>query len=120
MPSIWLRRAYIAPGRNDGQRILVDRLWPRGVSKETLNIDYWAKDLAPSKELRQWFDHQGDKWPEFQTRYYHELECQSDALIELRQYLAKGRITLIFAARDEQHNNAVALKNYLLAHAKES
>lgn len=120
MASIWLRRAYVAAGRNDGQRILVDRLWPRGVSKEALNIDYWAKDLSPSNELRKWFDHQVDKWPEFQTRFYHELDHQRVAVSELQQRLAAGRITLIFAAHDEQHNNAVVLKNYLLEHAKEN
>lgn len=115
MASIWLRRAYTPAGRNDGQRILVDRLWPRGVSKEELKIDCWAKDLAPSDELRKWFDHQADKWCEFQQRHHQELDQQSDAVDELCQRLHKGRITLVYAARDEQYNNAVSLKNYLLA-----
>lgn len=113
MTQIWLRRAYDDPGSADGQRILVDRIWPRGVSKETLRLDDWMKDIAPSDALRDWFDHDPDKWDEFKTRYAKELDDKEDAVATLRERLEAGRVTLIFGAKDETHNNAVALKAYL-------
>ncbi len=113
MGSIWIRRAYDAPGQTDGQRILVDRLWPRGVSKDDLKLDEWMKDIAPSNALRKWFDHDADKWEEFQNRYAKELEKLSDDVAALRKRLADGRVTLVYGAKDEEHNNAVALKAYL-------
>ncbi len=116
MTSIWLRRAYEAPGHSDGQRILVDRLWPRGVSKDSLKLDDWIKDVAPSDDLRRWFDHEVEKWDEFQKRYEKELDSCPEAVAMLRDRLAKGRVTLVYGAKDEAHNNAVALKAYLESH----
>lgn len=117
MTDIWLRRAYDPPGKSDGQRILVDRLWPRGVSKKDLELDDWLKDIAPSDELREWFGHDPDKWEEFKSRYAQELEDREDATSDLRARLAKGRVTLVYGAKDEEHNNAVALKAWLEANA---
>ena len=111
--AIKLKRAYESPSEDDGCRILVDGIWPRGVSKEDLAADLWLKDLAPSRDLRQWFDHDPDKWKEFQQRYFDELDAQDEALNELRERLAEGPVTLLFGARDEEHNQAVALKRYL-------
>lgn len=111
--DIRLKRAYDAPANNDGKRILVDGMWPRGVKKEEADIDEWLKDLAPSKELRQWFGHDADKWEEFQQRYKEELKDCPDAMKQLREYHRNGRVTLVFAAKDEQHNNAVVLKHVL-------
>ncbi|MFP7571503.1 DUF488 domain-containing protein [Marivita sp. S2033] len=113
MTSIWLKRAYEEPGRSDGQRILVDRIWPRGVSKEDLDLDDWMKDIAPSDDLRDWFDHDPDKWDEFQKRYAKELDGKDDVVAELKDRLKEGRVTLVYGAKDEEHNNAVALKAYL-------
>lgn len=113
MTQIWVRRAYEPPGPSDGQRILVDRLWPRGVSKEKLDLDAWMKEIAPSDALRDWFGHDTDKWNEFRQRYAKELDKNDDIVAALRQRLDKGRVTLVFAAKDEAHNNAVALKAYL-------
>lgn len=113
MTSIWLKRAYDAPGSSDGQRVLVDRIWPRGVSKEDLELDDWMKDLAPSDELRKWFDHDADKWETFKKRYAKELDGMDDAVKKMRSRVEEGRVTLIYAAKDENHNNAVALKEYL-------
>jgi len=111
--AIKLKRAYESPGKDDGCRILVDGIWPRGVSKEDLAADLWLKDLAPSKDLRQWFGHDPDKWREFQRRYFAELGQQAEALDELRARLDAGPVTLLFGAKDEEHNQAVALKRYL-------
>nr|WP_298415384.1 DUF488 family protein [uncultured Halomonas sp.] len=111
--DIRLRRAYDAPANNDGKRILVDGMWPRGIKKEEADIDEWLKELAPSKGLRQWFGHDPDKWEEFQKRYREELKNCPDAMKKLRKYHQDGRITLVFAAKDEEHNNAVVLKHVL-------
>lgn len=113
MTQIWLKRAYEDPGRSDGQRILVDRIWPRGASKEALKLDEWMKDIAPSDELRDWFDHDPDKWEEFRTRYADELDEKDDAVSALRERLDESRVTLVYGAKDKKHNNAVALKAYL-------
>ena len=91
MTSIYLRRAYDEPGKTDGQRILIDRLWPRGVSKDELELDGWMKDLAPSDDLRKWFDHDPDRWDEFQARYARELDDRKEAVGAMRECLAKGR-----------------------------
>lgn len=110
---IKLKRVYEAPSPEDGLRVLVDRLWPRGLTKERAAVDVWAKDLAPSTELRKWFGHDPGKWSEFQTRYRKELHEKKDALHELEQQ-AKGKaVTLVYGARDEQHNEAVVLKKIL-------
>jgi uncharacterized protein YeaO (DUF488 family) len=96
--------------------VLVDRIWPRGLSKESLPLDAWLKDLAPSTELRKWFAHAPAKWPEFKARYFRELDAQPEATMQLLDLGRRGRLTLVFAAKDGQHNNAVALKEYLERH----
>lgn len=110
--TIFLKRAYEPPAKTDGVRILVDRLWPRGVTKSKASIALWLKDLAPSTELRRWFGHDPEKWPEFQKRYRAELKG-NPALPEIRKQSRQGDITLVYAARDELHNDAVVLKQVL-------
>jgi uncharacterized protein YeaO (DUF488 family) len=110
---IKIKRAYREPESTDGTRILVDRLWPRGLSKEKAKIDLWLKDIAPSTGLRKWFGHDPGKWKEFQTRYLEELKQSSEPLAHLRQEASHGPVTLIYGARDEQHNEAVVLQNLL-------
>jgi len=110
---IKLKRAYEEPGSEDGVRILVERLWPRGVSKERARIDEWMKDIAPSTELRQWFGHDPAKWEEFRRRYWAELEANPKAVEALRQKIAQGDVTFVYAARDEEHNGALALKEFV-------
>ena len=116
--QIWLKRAYERPGDKDGTRILVDRIWPRGVSKEDLQLDTWLKEIAPSEGLRKWFDHDPKRWDEFKRRYFAELDNRQEAMEELLSKVRNGRVTLIFAAHDEEHNNAVALKEYLTDQAE--
>jgi uncharacterized protein YeaO (DUF488 family) len=106
---------YEEPGHADGLRILVDRLWPRGLSKEKAKVDIWLKDVAPTTELRKWFSHDPDKWAEFQVRYRHELKSKSDLLAVLKEKAAKGHVTLLYGARDELHNEAVVLQGLLQA-----
>lgn len=113
IPAIRLKRAHAVPDDVDGFRVLVDRLWPRGLSKTQLKIDAWAKDLAPSTALRQWFNHEADKWPEFKERYFTELASRQGQLTQLISQAENQQITLIYAARDDHYNNAVALKEYL-------
>lgn len=108
-----LKRVYEPPAVEDGCRILVDRLWPRGLSKQAARIDYWLKDVAPSAELRTWFGHDPLKWAEFKARYFRELDGRSDAVAELMQLARADRATLLFAARDRELNNAAALKEYV-------
>lgn len=112
--AILLKRAYEAPAPEDGTRILIDRLWPRGVTKENLALSQWAKDLAPSTELRQWFGHDPALWPEFRQRYAAELRPHAELLESLRALARKGTITLVYGAHDEEHNDAVALREFLL------
>ena len=111
--SIELKRAYDRAAESDGYRVLVDRIWPRGVAKDDLRVDAWLKDLAPSAGLRKWFRHDPAKWDEFKKRYARELEQRSDALEQLVARARAGRVTLVFGAKDTEHNNAVALKEYL-------
>jgi uncharacterized protein YeaO (DUF488 family) len=111
--SIAIKRAYEAPERSDGMRILVDRMWPRGVSKEEAEIDLWLKEIAPSTKLRQWFGHEAPKWEKFREKYFKELDANGDAVAELKACLEKGNVTLVYAAKDEEHNNAVAIGEYL-------
>ncbi|MGH7004375.1 MAG: 5-formyltetrahydrofolate cyclo-ligase, partial [Alphaproteobacteria bacterium] len=101
------------PAKSDGRRILVDRVWPRGITKDDLRIDAWRKDLAPSTDLRKWFGHDPLKWEEFKSRYARELEARPEGLEELAAEARAGHLTLVFGARDTEHNNAVALKEYL-------
>jgi len=108
-----IKRAYEPPAPEDGERILIDRLWPRGVSKERAAIDEWAKELAPSAELRRWFGHDPAKWDEFRQRYRAELAARRDALQALAKRGARRRITLVYGARDEEHNDAVVLREVL-------
>jgi uncharacterized protein YeaO (DUF488 family) len=106
--TVLLKSAYAPPAVEDGMRVLVDRLWPRGLSKDEARIDIWMKEIAPSTALRRWFNHDPEKWQVFQQKYVKELEG-SAALDELRRLARRCRITLLFAARDEQHNNAAVL-----------
>lgn len=113
---IRLKRIYAPPSAADGQRILVERLWPRGMGKEQARLDGWMKDIAPSPALRRWFAHDPGRWEEFQTRYRAELAAREPLLEDLRARAAKGVVTFVYAARDEVHNSAVALKAYLEEH----
>ncbi|MBN9584758.1 MAG: hypothetical protein BGN84_05555 [Afipia sp. 62-7] len=111
-----LKRAYEAASPADGTRILVDRLWPRGVTKDAAAIDEWMKDIAPSTELRQWFGHDPERWPEFQRRYHAEIKAHPEELKHLRDLAKHGHLTLVYAARDEKHNDAVVLRDFLIHH----
>jgi len=110
---IKLKRVYEKPSKGDGFRILVERLWPRGLTKERASVDLWLKDVAPTTELRKWFGHDPAKWEEFCKRYRVDLEQNKDAVNLLKQKSKVGTITLVYAARDEKHNSAVALKEIL-------
>jgi uncharacterized protein YeaO (DUF488 family) len=110
---IRLKRAYEPPARGDGKRILVERLWPRGLSKARAAIDLWLKDIAPSTELRKWFGHDPARWTQFKRRYWKELQGHDEAVDVLRRKARQGAVTLIYAARDEEHNGALALKEFL-------
>ena len=113
MTGISLKRAYETPTGSDGCRILVERLWPRGLSKRAARIDLWAKQAAPSTELRRWFDHQPEKWAEFKRRYFEELEAREGSIEAILERLRAGRVTFVFASRELRFNNAVALKEYV-------
>ncbi|WP_051849225.1 DUF488 domain-containing protein [Thiomonas sp. FB-Cd] len=114
-PRLAIKRVYDGADASDGFRVLVDRLWPRGMGRDKARIDLWVKDLAPSDALRHWFDHDPAKWPEFAQRYAAELQANADALGAFEADLAKHEhVTLLYAARDERHNNAAALLAYLL------
>jgi uncharacterized protein YeaO (DUF488 family) len=117
---IQIKRAYEPAAKNDGQRFLVDRLWPRGVKKATLHLTGWSKEVAPSNELRQWFNHDPAKWTEFQKRYRAELIAQPEAWQPLLAAAKTGAMTLLFGAHDAEHNNAVVLKKFLEARLKKS
>jgi uncharacterized protein YeaO (DUF488 family) len=108
-----VKRIYEIPEQSDGRRILVDRLWPRGISKESAKIDEWLKEAAPSTELRQWFAHDPTKWSEFKRRYVEELKGKEALINDLRSIAKKGPVTLQYAAKDEEHNQAIALKEHL-------
>lgn len=115
MSDFRLKRVYDPVDDEDGTRVLVDRLWPRGVTKENAAVDYWASHIAPSNELRRWFGHRPERWKAFQTRYREELdrpEAQAE-IATLRAFTHKGRVTLVFAARDAAMNNAVVLRDFL-------
>ena len=116
--DIRIKRAYEPHSASDGRRILIDRLWPRGVTKNAAAIDHWFRDVAPSTELRRWFGHDVSRWDEFRRRYANELEQHGEQLDELRRLAHKGPVTLVFGARDEEHNDAVVLRHILLNQLK--
>ena len=110
---IQIKRAYERASKADGERILVERLWPRGIKKEALLLDEWLKDIAPSTELRQWFQHDPAKWQEFRKQYSRELEGNPEPWQRLLSRARRGRVTLVYSSHDQEHNNAVALKEFL-------
>jgi uncharacterized protein YeaO (DUF488 family) len=112
--NVKLKRAYEPPSPEDGTRILVDRLWPRGVSKQKAALDHWMKEIAPSTELRKWFGHDPKRWKEFRRRYVEEMRQHPDLLAELRSLARRHKITLVYSAHDETHNDAVVLRDVLL------
>ncbi len=107
------KRVYAEPEADDGARILVDRLWPRGLRKDAAQIDLWLKDIAPNDGLRKWFAHDPSKWLEFKKRYFAELQDGKELLAQIRDHAKQGAVTLLFSAKEEKYNNAVALKEYL-------
>jgi uncharacterized protein YeaO (DUF488 family) len=113
---IKLKRVYEEPSSRDGVRVLVERLWPRGLTKKRAAVDLWLKDVAPSPELRKWFGHDPARWEQFQKRYGRELRERKDAIRLLKQKMKEGMVTLVYAARDEEHNGALALKRHLQGH----
>ena len=108
-----IKRAYEDPGDNDGCRILVDRLWPRGISKEKAKVDIWLKELAPSTEIRRWYGHDPEKWSEFKSRYFAELDAHPEPVNDLLEYVRKGTVTFVYSSKELRLNNAVALKEYV-------
>lgn len=115
---IKIKRVYEEPDDEDGMRILVERLWPRGLSKERAKVDLWLKDIAPSPELRKWFAHDPEKWDEFQARYRKELAANKEPVALLREKSKKNTVTLVYAAHDEEHNSALVLKQFLARHGR--
>jgi uncharacterized protein YeaO (DUF488 family) len=111
--TIQLKRVYDEPSKSDGTRILVDRLWPRGLTKEKARVDLWLKEIAPSTELRKWFAHDPAKWPEFKARYKAELKHNASQLALLKQATTRGSTTLLYGAKDTEHNEAVVLNELL-------
>jgi len=112
--NVRLKRAYEKPARDDGTRILIDRLWPRGVRKADAELDRWMKQLAPSTALRKWFGHDPARWEEFRLRYAEEVHRHLDQFEQLRALARKGKVTLVYSAHDEMHNDAVVLRDLLL------
>jgi uncharacterized protein YeaO (DUF488 family) len=110
---IKLKRAYEVPESGDGFRVLVDRLWPRGVSKDSARIDLWFKEIAPSTALRKWFGHDPLKWTRFRDRYFEELDNNPEAVKQLSEHVHHGMVTLVYGAKEQEHNHAVVLKEYL-------
>ncbi len=113
MPKVQLKRVYEKPSKDDGMRILVDRLWPRGLTKKKAAIDLWLKDIAPTAELRKWFGHDPAKWKTFQVRYRKELRDNKDVVDLLKEKNEHGSITLLYGAKDEKHNEALVLRRLL-------
>lgn len=116
--DIETKRVYEPAGTYDGLRVLVDRVWPRGMKKAEVKADLWMKELAPSPALRKWFGHDPEKWQAFKRRYFEELDAKADAVAQLLDNAARGRLTLLFSARDTAHNQAVALKEHLLVQSR--
>lgn len=118
-PHIQVRRVYDPPEADDGARVLVDRLWPRGVSKERAHLDLWLKDIAPSTALREWFNHDPAKWSAFEERYQAELSANPVAVAQIMALIKQGPVTLLYGARDTEHNEAVVLAAWLDKHDKD-
>ena len=116
MEQVQIKRVYDPPRKADGCRVLVDRIWPRGLSKHDAQIDLWMKDIAPSTELRKWFNHDPARWKSFQEKYRAELRQLGEQLDELRARAQKGRITLLYGAKDTEHNQALVLQDVLTRH----
>ncbi len=110
---IKVKRVYDPAAPEDGLRVLVDRLWPRGLSRERAQVNLWLKDIAPDSELRKWFSHDPERWPEFKRRYFAELATQTDLLATIAEEARDGVVTILYGAKDRQHNNALALKEYM-------
>ena len=117
---IKIKRVYEPPSHDDGKRILIDRLWPRGLKKEDAHIDEWLKEVAPSNELRKWFDHDPDKWGEFKKRFFTELHGKQGVVDGIISAARKGTVTLLFGSKEERFNNAVALQEYIESRVKAS
>lgn len=113
MKVIKIKRIYLSENKSDGYRILVDRLWPRGIKKEEAKIDLWLKDIAPSNELRKWFNHEVEKWSEFKKRYYEELAKKQDLIQVIKEHARTQSITLLYGTKDEKYNNANVLREFL-------
>lgn len=111
--TIQVKRVYEPPDAGDGRRILVDRLWPRGLSKEKAKIDHWVREIAPSNGLRHWYGHDPDKWSEFKRRYFAELDANPDAVAAMRRAMGDGAVTFVFSSKEPRINNAFALKEYV-------
>jgi uncharacterized protein YeaO (DUF488 family) len=111
--TLRIKRIYAAPAEDDGYRVLVDRVWPRGIRKEDAKIDLWLREIAPSAALRKWFGHDPAKWDEFTARYFRELQDHEVLIDQLRRKANEGTVTLLYGAKDEKHNQAAALKTYL-------
>jgi uncharacterized protein YeaO (DUF488 family) len=113
---VHVKRVYEPPAADDGERVLVDRVWPRGVTKQAASLSLWMKDVAPSSELRKWFGHDPERWTEFRRRYRAELDANKEPVNQLRDMVRHGAVTLVYGAHDEAHNQAVVLAEYLGAH----
>jgi len=113
---IKIKRIYDAPTPDDGSRILVDRLWPRGLSKEKAKVDLWLKEIAPSNELRKWYGHDPKKWTEFRKKYFKDLDMKRDLANQIVQKMKEGDVTLLYSSKEEKFNNAIALKEYIIEH----
>ena len=111
--NVNIKRIYDPPEHTDGKRILVDRLWPRGLAKEKAKVHLWMREIAPSNELRRWYGHDPRKWPEFKSKYIAELEANPEAIKELLGHVREGAVTLVYSSKDERRNNAVVLKGFL-------
>jgi uncharacterized protein YeaO (DUF488 family) len=111
--EVRIKRVYEKPGEEDGMRVLVDRIWPRGLTKQKAKIDLWMKEIAPSTELRKWFHHDAEKWKEFKKRYRQELKSKKEELEALKKQVKNGIVTLVYSAKDEAHNQALVVKEVL-------
>jgi uncharacterized protein YeaO (DUF488 family) len=116
MSAVKLSRVYDHERPVEGKAFLVERLWPRGIRKDAIEMDGWLRDVAPSGDLRKWFSHDPARWEEFRRRYFHELDANPQALEPLVQAARVGTVTLLYSSRDQEHNNAVALRDYLVSH----